>query len=100
MSPLVNPMSLSEASSSLRSSCSANWVVIQRFTKHRTNLNAMRDLTALAAGIRFGPGRKIDADNLDLGGNVGQPFSDDLLRFPDIEPLSACDIAALVTGVR
>jgi len=35
----------------------------------------------------FGPDRKIDAGNLDHG-NLGHPFSDDLPRLPDIEPLS------------
>jgi hypothetical protein len=50
--------------------------------------------------MRFGPDRKIDARNLDLGGNLGHPFSDDLPRLPDIEPLSARGLAALATGVR
>jgi hypothetical protein len=73
----VSPMSLSEASSRRRSSRSANCVLIQRFTKDRTDLNVMTSVTATAAGIAFGRNRKIDVANLNLGGNLGHPFSDD-----------------------
>ena len=72
----MRPMSLNEASSSLRSSCSANRVVIQRLMEDATYLSLKTDLTAEVVDIRHSGRRNIGAGNLNTGDDLGHPFSD------------------------
>lgn len=69
----MRPMSLNEASSSLRSSCSANCVVIQRLMEDATYLSFKTDLTAEVVGIRHSGRRNIGAGYLNAGDDPRPP---------------------------